>query len=244
MTGTAREVTRELAHVYELAVVAVPPARPVRRIHGGEWIARSAEQKRRMLIERVRSIGASGQPLLIGTQTVEDSLVVSAWLREHEIEHRLLNATAHREEAEIIGCAGELGAITVATNMAGRGTDIRLAEGVAGRGGLFVLSTGRGESARVDRQLAGRAGRRGDPGRFEAILSLEDTLVREFFHPFVLQIARSDLLDRLGLCSKVGRSLNSYAQAAVERRHAAERRAVLREEEMREKRFAFAGGTE
>ncbi|NNL85006.1 MAG: hypothetical protein HKP27_05105, partial [Myxococcales bacterium] len=144
MTGTAREVTRELAHVYELAVVAVPPARPVLRIHGGERIARSTEQKRRMLIECVRKVRGSGQPLLIGTQTVEDSLVVSSWLRDHEIEHRLLNATTHREEAEIIGCAGELGAITVATNMAGRGTDIRLAEGVVAQGGLFVLSTGRG----------------------------------------------------------------------------------------------------
>ncbi|NNL84364.1 MAG: hypothetical protein HKP27_01870 [Myxococcales bacterium] len=96
----------------------------------------------------------------------------------------------------------------------------------------------------MDRQLAGRAGRRGDPGRFEAILSIEDPLVREFFHPILLRIAQSEVLDRLGLGSKVGRFLNSYAQAAVERRHASERRAVLREEEVREKRFAFAGGTE
>ncbi len=244
MTGTAREVARELSRVYELAVVRVPPARPVRRVHLGERVFRNSAEQERAVLARVKELRKTGQPLLIGTQTVEASLAVSRWLAKAGVTHRLLNASTHREEADIIGVAGQPGAVTVATNMAGRGTDIRLGDGVLETGGLFVLSTGRGDSARIDRQLAGRSGRRGDPGRYEVLLSLDDRLLREVFAPPILRIAASRGISALKLTSKIGSLLNSYAQVAVERRHAAERNAVLREEEGRRQRFAFAGGTE
>ena len=177
MTGTAWEVAGELWAIYGLPVVRIRTNRPCRRICRPAAILPTKEEKWQYLLRRVRAIHATGRPLLVGTASVAASEDVSRLFSAAGLSHRVLNAKKDREEAEIVARAGEPGVITIATNMAGRGTDIKLAPGVAELKGLHVIMTERHDAARIDRQLAGRCARQGDPGSFEPILSLEDQIL-------------------------------------------------------------------
>lgn len=179
MTGTAKPAAGELAEVYGLEVVEVPPNRPCIRIDHPDVIHASREAKRRAIVEEIARAHASGRPILVGTVSVEESERLAADLREAGIACRVLNAKNDAEEAAIVAEAGALGAVTISTNMAGRGTDIRLGgEAVVALGGLYVLGTNRHESRRIDDQLRGRAGRQGDPGSSRFLISLEDSLLQ------------------------------------------------------------------
>ena len=177
MIGTAREVRRELWSIYSLPVKQVPTHKPVRRRAEGHRVYPDKASKWRAVVERIRERRAEQRPVLVGTRSVEDSELLSSLLAEEGIEHQVLNARQDAREAEIIAGAGAQGSITVATNMAGRGTDIPLAAGVAELGGLHVICTERNEARRIDRQLFGRCGRQGDPGSYESLLCLEDEIL-------------------------------------------------------------------
>jgi preprotein translocase subunit SecA len=177
MTGTAVQNWRELYRVYRLRVVCVPTNRPVRRQHWPDRIFPSEDAKFAAVVDEVVRLQGLGRPVLIGTRSVKRSEMLSARLTQRGIEHEVLNARQHAREADIVAQAGQPGRVTIATNMAGRGTDIKLGPGVAEAGGLHVLATERHESIRIDRQLAGRTGRQGDAGSCQFFLSLEDELL-------------------------------------------------------------------
>jgi preprotein translocase subunit SecA len=180
MTGTAHEVRRELWSVYGLPVVRVPTHRRVRRRSTGDCVFTTEAEKWAAIVARVKALHEIGRPVLIGTRSVAASEKLSAHLNDAGLEHRLLNARQDQREAQIVAEAGQHGRITVATNMAGRGTDIKLGPGVAELGGLHVIATELHEARRIDRQLFGRGGRQGDPGTLEAMISLEDELIRVY----------------------------------------------------------------
>lgn len=245
MTGTAREVARELWSIYRLRVVPVPTNRPLQRRQLPARTALTAGEKWDAVTATIREMQRRGRPVLVGTRSVAASEHLSGLLAAAGLDHRVLNARQDAEEAEIVAEAGELGRITVATNMAGRGTDIRLAPGVAEAGGLHVIATERHEAGRIDRQLFGRCGRQGDPGSCEAVLSLEDELVVVYV-PRVLRWAAAALL-RVPLPAG-GRlicvPLFAYAQGAAERLHARMRRNLLKTDVQMEDALAFSGRLE
>jgi preprotein translocase subunit SecA len=177
MTGTAAQNWWELWRVYGLWVVPVPTNRLVCRQHLPDRVFPTEDAKFTAVVEEVTRFNAQGRPVLIGTKSVESSEKLSRWFQDAGIEHQVLNARYHEQEAEIVAQAGQAGRVTIATNMAGRGTDIKLGPGVAELGGLHVLGTERHESLRIDRQLMGRSGRQGDPGSCQFVLSLEDKLL-------------------------------------------------------------------
>ena len=179
MTGTAREVAPELDAVYGLKVVRIPTNKPVRRADLGRQMYATAERKWAAVAEAVARVSGAGRPVLVGTRSVAASEELSGRLTGRGLDHVVLNARQDNDEAQIVSGAGEAGRVTVATNMAGRGTDIKLASEVAASGGLHVILTELHESARIDRQLYGRCGRQGDPGSFEAIVCLEDDIFRK-----------------------------------------------------------------
>lgn len=176
MTGTAREAARELKQLYSLGTVTIPTHRPVRREEYPTLICPDRERQHVAIVSEIEQLTRAGRPVLIGTKSIEESLALSDSLTARGLEHQVLNGIQDAEEARIVSEAGQPGRITVATNMAGRGTDIALGVGVAEAGGLHVIATGVHESARIDRQLAGRAGRQGDAGSVRKILSLDDEL--------------------------------------------------------------------
>ena len=180
MTGTALTEEQEFREIYGMDVIVIPTNRPVARIDHNDSIYKSKAEKLNAVVEDIIESHEKGQPVLVGTITIEASEELSDMLRRKGIRHNVLNAKFHEQEAEIISHAGEMGAVTIATNMAGRGTDIKLAEGVAEIGGLKIIGTERHESRRIDNQLRGRAGRQGDPGESKFYLSLEDDLMRLF----------------------------------------------------------------
>jgi preprotein translocase subunit SecA len=180
MTGTAETDAAEFHDIYGLDVLTIPTNRPVRRKDQNDSIYKTRREKFSAVIELIKELHAKGQPILVGTASVEASETLSRMLKLQKITHNVLNAKYHRQEAEIVARAGLKGAVTISTNMAGRGTDIKLGEGVAELGGLFVLGTERHESRRVDRQLRGRSARQGDPGESKFFLSFEDDLMRNF----------------------------------------------------------------
>ncbi len=178
MTGTAQDAAWELWTVYKLAVSKIPTNKPDIRRNARDRVFRTADAKWKAITKRVARLHQEGKPVLIGTRTIIASQEISKWLDEAGLPHQSLSADQDVDEAEIVGQAGQPGRITVATNMAGRGTDIKLGEGVAQNGGLTVILSERHDSRRVDRQLEGRCGRQGEPGRNEAFLSLEDDLMQ------------------------------------------------------------------
>ena len=194
MTGTAKTEEDEFLKIYKLPVVVVPTNRPVQRVDEPDAIYKTKRAKYRAVGQAVEEIHKTGQPILIGTTSITQSEELSAILKKHGVEHSVLNAKYHEKEAEIIKDAGQRGAVTIATNMAGRGTDIQLGDGVQELGGLYILGTERHESRRIDNQLRGRAGRQGDPGRSKFYLSLEDDLLRLFASDNIASI-----MDRLGM---------------------------------------------
>ena len=180
MTGTAKTEEEEFREIYNMNVIAIPTNRPIQRVDGQDLIYPSLRSKFRAVVKDIKQRHEAGQPILVGTVAVETSELLSNLLREEGIPHEVLNAKNHFKEAEIIMSAGQRGAVTIATNMAGRGTDIKLGKGVKELGGLCVIGTERHESRRIDNQLRGRSGRQGDPGATQFYLSLEDDLMKRF----------------------------------------------------------------
>uniref|UniRef100_UPI00288BCD3B preprotein translocase subunit SecA n=1 Tax=Selenomonas artemidis TaxID=671224 RepID=UPI00288BCD3B len=194
MTGTAKTEENEFLKIYKLPVIVIPTNKPVQRIDHPDVIYKTKAAKYRAVGQSVKDIHASGQPVLIGTTSITQSEEMSNVLRKNGIPHVVLNAKFHEKEAEIVANAGQKGAVTIATNMAGRGTDIKLGEGVEELGGLFIVGTERHESRRIDNQLRGRSGRQGDPGASKFFLSLEDDLMRLFASDRIASI-----MDKLGM---------------------------------------------
>jgi preprotein translocase subunit SecA len=194
MTGTAETEAKEFWDIYELDVIAIPTNRPIQRNDEHDFVFKTAREKFNAVIEEIEKLVENKRPVLVGTTTVEISELLGKMLQVKGINHQVLNAKHHRREAEIVANAGLPGAVTIATNMAGRGTDIKLGVGVKESGGLAIIGTERHDSRRVDRQLRGRAGRQGDPGSSQFFVCLEDDLMRKFGSE---RIAK--LMDRLGL---------------------------------------------
>ena len=238
MTGTAREVSKELWSVYRLATARVPTARPIRRRSTGEEIFLREDEKWAAIVARIAALHEKGQPVLVGTRSVAASEKLSGLLQAANLEHRLLNARQDEEEADIVAQAGQRGRITVATNMAGRGTDIKLGPGVAELGGLHVIATELHESERIDRQLFGRCGRQGDPGSHEAIVSLEDELIRSQLGAGA--VSRMVLLAGSG-SQHSRRKLFDLAQWRAEKRNAAIRKQMLKHQDQLTDLLAFTG---
>ena len=194
MTGTAETEASEFHEIYKLDVVAIPTNRPVRRVDTNDLIFKTQREKFKAVLDEVTECHNQGQPVLLGTVTVDTSELLSRMLRRANIPHNVLNAKNHAREAEIVSLAGQPGQVTIATNMAGRGTDIVLGEGVQALGGLHILGTERHESRRIDNQLRGRSGRQGDPGTSRFYLALDDDLMRLFGSDRI-----AGLMDTLGM---------------------------------------------
>jgi preprotein translocase subunit SecA len=235
MTGTAWEAAAELWQVYGLPVVRIPTHRPCVRQHWPDRFFREESAKWAAVVEEIETLHRSGRPLLVGTRSVAASELLAARLAARGLDVHVLNATRLAEEAAIIALAGERGRITIATNMAGRGTDIRLGAGVAEVGGLHVIATERHESSRVDRQLFGRAGRQGDPGSAQAFVSAEDELPRRHLPPALMKF----------VCSTPHGGLAKAAFALAQRRAQKlawkQRASVLRSDTWLDEALSFAG---
>ncbi len=180
MTGTALTEEKEFREIYGMDVIEIPTNLPIARVDLQDAVYKTQREKLKAIINEIIASHQKGQPVLVGTITIESSEEISAILKKHNIPHKVLNAKFHELEAEIVADAGQLGAVTIATNMAGRGTDIKLGEGVVEAGGLKIIGTERHEARRIDNQLRGRAGRQGDPGESRFFISLEDDLMRLF----------------------------------------------------------------
>ncbi len=194
MTGTADTEAEEFAKIYKLEVVVIPTHKPMIRIDHPDCIYRTEREKFQAVVQEIKELYAQGRPVLVGTVSIDKSEMLSRMLKREGIPHQVLNAKHHEKEAEIIARAGQKGAVTISTNMAGRGTDIVLGPGVAELGGLHILGTERHEARRIDNQLRGRAGRQGDPGSSRFYLSLEDDLMRIFAADRI-----SGLMQRIGM---------------------------------------------
>ena len=194
MTGTAETEENEFFQIYNLEVVVIPTNKDCIRDDTDDSIYKTKREKYNAVIEKIEELKKEGRPVLVGTTSVEVSETISRMLKRKGVQHNVLNAKQHQREAEIVAHAGEISAVTIATNMAGRGTDIKLGAGVKDRGGLYILGTERHESRRIDRQLRGRSGRQGDPGTSKFYLSLEDDLMRLFGSDRI-----SSIMERMGL---------------------------------------------
>ena len=228
MTGTADTEAVEFAQIYGLEVSTIPPNRPMVRKDMPDLICRTRREKMQAIIQAIKELHATGQPVLVGTISIETSELISQLLKREGVPHSVLNAKHHAQEAEIVAQAGQAGKVTIATNMAGRGTDIKLGEGVVELGGLHILGTERHESRRIDNQLRGRSGRQGDPGSSRFYLSLEDDLMRLFGSDRL-----SGLMQKLGMQegepienNMVSRAIEN-AQKRVEGHHFEIRKTLL-----------------
>jgi len=239
MTGTAWEGRHELWQVYKLPTVRIPTHKPCIRVQHPDRVFGSSEARWDAVVEEIKRIHKGGRPVLIGTRSVEASEKLSSLLNAVPLKHEVLNAVRHEEEAGIVEQAGQPDRITVATNMAGRGTDIKLGPGIAEAGGLHVISTERNESGRIDRQLYGRAGRQGDPGSAIAYVCLEDELVRKYAQR-ASRRAAARLGDRESSSSRMYR-LFRRAQDRAQRLARRQRKSVLKSDDWMEENLGFAG---
>ena len=228
MTGTAETEANEFWDIYKLDVVVIPTNRAISRKDEQDLVYKTTREKYNAVIEATAKLVAEGRPVLIGTTTVDISELLSRMLKLRNIKHNVLNAKLHQKEADIVAEAGQAGTVTIATNMAGRGTDIKLGVGVKEAGGLAIIGTERHESRRVDRQLRGRAGRQGDPGSSQFFVSLEDNLMRLFGSDRI-----ASLMDRMGLQegeviqhSMISKSIER-AQKKVEENHFGTRKRLI-----------------
>ena len=194
MTGTAETEAGELWDIYKLDVVVIPTNRPIVRDDREDLVFKTKREKFNAVIDEIHDLVEHKRPILVGTTSVETSELLSRMLTRRNIKHNVLNAKLHQKEAIIVKEAGQPGSVTIATNMAGRGTDIKLGQGVKEAGGLAIIATERHESRRVDRQLRGRAGRQGDPGSSQFFVALEDDLMRMFGSGRIAKI-----MDRMGI---------------------------------------------
>ena len=232
MTGTAWSDHRELKNVYKVRVFPVPTNRPGRRTWHPDRVFSTEAEKFQAVADRIVELNAQGVPVLIGTRSIEKSERLSHLLEQANIEHQVLNAKYHAEEAQIVKLAGEPGKVTVATNMAGRGTDIKVIPEIAAKGGLHVIGTERHESFRIDRQLAGRCARQGDPGHAQFFVSLDDEILEAFGEKWAIRL-RKKYKDRGELTSPAWRRLFVRAQAKKERQHRRDRRLLMHYEKQR-----------
>ncbi|MBN2427223.1 MAG: prepilin peptidase [Deltaproteobacteria bacterium] len=244
MTGTAREVRPELWSIYDLRVQRIPLRRPSRRRELPPRVYSGTEKKWAAVVASVKEMRHQNRPVLIGTGSVADSELLSHKLTEAGIAHQVLNARQDKNEAAIIAAAGNLQQVTVATNMAGRGTDIPLGCGVAELGGLHVIATCCNESKRIDRQLSGRCARQGDPGSHQTILSLEDDTVRRNCHPQLIKFLRRCLGKGTLFQSKLNLYLIRQVQKGIECRHREARRTLLQLDRQTGRLMAFSGNLE
>lgn len=244
MTGTAKEVADELWDVYRLPTISLPTHKLCRRVKLKSRIYATNEERLTALLERIKELSAKQQPTLIGTRSVEASEHLSSVLSDEEIPHQVLNALQDEDEANIIALAGQSGSVTVATNMAGRGTDIKLEEGISDIGGLHVILTEVHEARRIDRQLFGRCARQGDNGSYEMILSLDDELIANYMPESLMN-----------LCKRLIGNNNRFSQASifyimrmiqiyVERNHFRIRRGLMKMDDQMQSALAFSGGLE
>ncbi|MCL2289899.1 MAG: preprotein translocase subunit SecA [Bacteroidetes bacterium] len=194
MTGTAETEAGELWNIYKLDVVSIPTNRPIARIDSNDLVFKTKREKYTAVVDEILRLNEEGRPVLVGTTSVEISELLAKILSARKIKHNILNAKLHKKEADIVAEAGQAGTVTISTNMAGRGTDIKLGAGIKDKGGLAIIGTERHDSRRVDRQLRGRAGRQGDPGSSQFFVSLEDDLMRLFGSERI-----SRIMDRIGL---------------------------------------------
>jgi preprotein translocase subunit SecA len=244
MTGTAREVKRELWSVYRLPTVAIPTCRRMRRKRWPDRIFADENEKWKAVADRILDLNMNGRPVLVGTRSVAASEKAARFMEKAGLEYRILNAKQDKEEADIVSHAGEKGAVTIATNMAGRGTDIALGPGVEELGGLHVILTERHEAGRIDRQLAGRCGRMGDPGSHEAMLSLEDSLLGSEGGRHIARTCLRVFGEKAGITKRFAERTMLQAQKKVERSHARIRKSMLLEDERRGDMLSFSGRSE
>ncbi len=244
MTGTAREVAGELWSVYGLKVVRVNTNKPVQRKTLPCRLYRQRDAKWAEILERIEQVNQTGRPILVGVRSVEAAEHLSRMLSDRKLVHRVLSARQDEDEAEIIGQAGQHGQITVATNMAGRGTDIKLANGVDLLGGLHVIATEPHAARRIDRQLFGRCGRQGDPGSCELFASLEDEMLSPICTGTLFGVALTNFVMSFSSWYRGRQLLISLAQRRVERRHRQMRSELLAFDEMLQQTLAFSGQRE
>ena len=241
MTGTASEVAGELFGVYGMQVVTIPTNRNTCRSKLPSKVYGTEEEKWRQIVDRIEELHEQRRPVLVGTRSVAASEHLASLLEERGIAHNVLNARQDAEEAEIIGQAGQAGQVTVATNMAGRGTDIKLGPGVVELGGLHVLATEYHDARRIDRQLFGRCGRQGDPGTYEMIASLEDYFLESFSKSLLGKLA--GFMNRFGgrLSHRTGDIFAASIQRKAQQKYSMIRKELLRFDESLESAMAFSG---
>ncbi|MBC8470377.1 MAG: preprotein translocase subunit SecA [Planctomycetes bacterium] len=241
MTGTASEAAAEFWQIYHLPVVVIPTNRPCKRKNPPDIILPTGEAKWKRILLEIRRVHEKSRPVLVGTRSVQDSEYISQMLDAENLNHQVLNAVRHREEAQIIAGAGQAGKITVATNMAGRGTDIKLGRGVAESGGLHVIASERNESGRIDRQLFGRCARQGDPGSAQAIVSLEDEFVSRYAKNIIAYLKKRHAFNTKGISSNTTRAAFSLAQRRAEKLALRQRKSVMRTDHWLEEQLSFSG---
>jgi len=241
MTGTAWEASGEFWQIYRLPVLRIPTNKPCIRKMLPDSVFPTAAKKWEAIVGEIEKWRQTGRPVLVGTRSVRASEELAAMLSARGFEFNLLNAIRHREEAQIVAAAGEEGRITIATNMAGRGTDIKLGRGVAQMGGLHVMATERHESGRIDRQLFGRCARQGDPGSAQAFMSVEDELIHRFVPAAMRTRLASALRGRTPGASRLSQAALAHAQRAAQRLAYRQRRNVLQMDTWLEEALSFSG---
>jgi preprotein translocase subunit SecA len=242
MTGTASEAAAELWQVYGLPTITIPPNKPCIRQQLPDRFYLKEEDKWQAIISEIEKVHAAGRPILVGTRSVLASERLGLWLAQRGLDPKILNATRLKEEAELIAMSGEPGRIIIATNMAGRGTDIKLGKGVSASGGLHVIATERHESGRVDRQLFGRAARQGDPGSAQAFICAEDELIRKFLskpaHKLLVETWKRNLKGKKLIANKALQFAQRRAQALAYK----QRKEILRSDLWLDEALSFTGG--
>lgn len=241
MTGTASEASDEFWSIYKLPVVKIPTNKPCIRAQWRDRVFARDEEKWNAIADEVARLRETGRPVLVGTRNVAASEKLALLLEERGVGCRVLNAVRHQEEAGIISQAGQKNQVTIATNMAGRGTDILLGEGVREMGGLHVIATERHESGRVDRQLFGRAARQGDPGTAQAFVSVEDELLRRYLHPAIHRQVEGVVKKNLPIRQKTTESAFKLAQRNAQKLAYRQRRSVLKMDDWLDQALSFAG---
>jgi len=241
MTGTAAEAVNEFWQIYRMPVVVIPTNRPIARTQLPDMVFATEHAKYAAIVEQIRRMHDIGRPVLVGTRSVRASEALGQMLQLEGLDHQVLNAVRHAEEAQIVAQAGQPGRITVATNMAGRGTDIKPARGVTEKGGLHVIASERHEARRIDRQLFGRCGRQGDPGSAQAIVSLEDELPRRHLPNLTAILHRRTARRSDEISGRLTRSLFDLAQRRAGRFALAQRKGVLRGDDWLDEYLGFAG---
>ncbi len=241
MTGTASEASAEFWQIYHLPVVVIPTNRPCIRKNLPDIVLPTAPAKWKRILLEIRCVHETGRPVLVGTRSVRASEYISQLLEAEKLAHQVLNAVRHREEAQIVAGAGQTGRITVATNMAGRGTDIKLGRGVAKSGGLHVIASERNESARIDRQLFGRCARQGDPGSAQAIVSLEDEFVSRYAKNLVAYLKKRYAYTTGDISSITTQAVFRMSQRRAEKLALRQRKSVMRTDHWLEEQLSFTG---